>query len=69
MAVNDRTTYAYEDNSWSLKRMTLRQVVLRNHVLRNLRLNEASSRQTSNVESYIRIDIQHHGLVHEGNED
>ena len=69
MAVNDRTTYAYEDNSWSLKRMTLRQVVLWIHVLRNLRLNEASSRQTSNEESYIRIDIQHHGLVHEGNED
>ena len=35
----------------------------------HLRGREASSRQTLNVESYIRIDIQHHGLAHEGNKD
>ena len=35
----------------------------------HLRGHEASSRQTFNVESYIKIDIQHHGLVHEGNEN
>ena len=35
----------------------------------HLRGHEASSCQTLNVESYIRIDIQHHGLAHEGNED
>jgi hypothetical protein len=33
----------------------------------HLRGHEASSRQTLNVESYIRIDIQYHGLVHESN--
>ena len=30
-----------------------------------LRVHEASSRQTLNVESYIRKDVQYHGLVHE----
>ena len=33
-------------------------------IMSYLRVHEASSRQTLNVESYIRKNIQYHGLVH-----